>query len=148
MLEVSYGFVKPDAYDRRREIKEMLLDIGLQIILEKDPYFFTEELARRHYEPIRDRPWFEDAVRLALSGPTNQLLLLGEDTIQKLYDVVGHTDPQQALPNTIRRRFGTVLPYNAFHRSDSKSNVFRESFLHFKEEEMPTTALDILKTYA
>jgi nucleoside-diphosphate kinase len=146
-LEVTFGFIKPDAYEKRREIKDMILGTGLDIVLEKDPYFFFEKLARELYEPIHDKPWYEDAVKLAMSGPTVQLLMTGEDAIKRLSDIVGDKDPRKALPNTIRGKYGKQLPYNAFHRSDSKLNVVREVLLNFSEEEIPGYISKILNSY-
>jgi nucleoside-diphosphate kinase len=146
-LEVAYGFVKPHAYNHRNEIEEMILDAGLQIVHKKDPYYFSRKLAENHYEMHRDKPWYKKIVRLLSEGPTDQLVMLGTNAIKKLSDVTGPTDPKKAPPNTIRGRFGTTLPYNAFHRADSKSNVLREIFLNFSEEELSNDVLKILERY-
>ena len=70
MIEVTFGFVKPEAYSRRREILEFIKSSGLDIVKggEKDPFYFTEELAREHYEEHEGKSFFDLVVNHAVYG--------------------------------------------------------------------------------
>ena len=64
---------------------------------------------------------------LVLSGPKNSVAVLK--------DLIGATDPRKSKPGTIRAMFGSELPKNAIHASDSVKSALREInffFLGFK----------------
>src|SRR5438067_9896981 len=50
----------------------------------------------------------------------------GEDTVRKIRDVLGPTDPAKAPPGSIRKEFGQTIMINAAHASDSVENAERE----------------------
>ena len=152
MLGVTTGFVKWKTYDKRQEIEGMIKDRGLIIVGRKDPYFINREMARIHYWPIRQKPYYEGAVE-ALFGPNGELkpvdmlLILGENAVGELADLVGYMDPVKAKENTIRKIFGEDIIHNGFHRADSKLSVVKELSIHWKREELPERVLQILKEY-
>lgn len=147
MIEVTYGFVKPDGYGKRDEIKRMIQKSGLDIVAEKDPYLFSRELAERHYKSKEGEYFYNILIDYVISGPTSQLVMLGEGAVKNLSDLIGHMDPRKALPNTIRSMYGTKLPYNAFHRADSKFDICREIGLHFRSRELPADVICMLERY-
>lgn len=136
-MEMTYGFVKPDAYASRREIEKMIEKSGLEMVFRKDPYFMSRQNAIRHYEHLAGKPFFEENLHFVLSGPTDQLILAGENAVERLMHLAGHTDPKKADAGTIRQLYGSALPKNAFHRSDSAKSAAREIMLHLRDEKLP-----------
>lgn len=51
------------------------------------------------------------------------MILEGNEAIQVVRNLVGSTDPIKALPGTIRGDFGSVLPLNVIHASDSTESA-------------------------
>ena len=166
MNEVTFGFVKPDAYDHRQAIlEEFILPSGLSVVREKDPYFFTGKTAREHYEEHTGKDFFESSLipftLFGFSGiseryapkvpaPTALWVLEGEDAVKVLKEITGDTIPGVAEYNaisekqTIRSRYGTGVPTNAFHRADSHRSARREVMLHFQRDELPDYVLEML----
>src|SRR5882724_1808108 len=54
------------------------------------------------------------------------LVYEGVNAVRKIRDVLGPTDPSKAPPGSIRREFGSNIPVNAAHASDSPENAQRE----------------------
>lgn len=46
-------------------------------------------------------------------------VLEGVDAVKVVRNIVGATNPLEAAPGTIRGDYGTVLPHNVVHASDS-----------------------------
>ena len=61
-------------------------------------------------------------------GTVKSMILVyeGEDAIDKIRDVLGPTDPNQAPGGTVRRDFGSDVMVNAVHASDSPEAAERE----------------------
>lgn len=144
----SYGFIKPHAFPRYREMLDDMVrlsgyhDLPLNLLQEKD-YIMSREVAEAHYKVHRDRPFFRELIDMAIEGPTRQFLVHalnpGEDAIKALMKVCGPTDPAKAAENTIRQKYGEPergIMYNAIHRSDSLEAFIDEVPLHFERSEL------------
>lgn len=120
MTEQTLVIIKPDGVrhnligrilqrfeDRRLVISHMRLDT------------MTEELARKHYAHLQDRPFFQEILDYMTSGPVVYLVLEGENIIQLVRTMVGVTDGAKAAPGTIRGDFATNKSENIIHASDS-----------------------------
>lgn len=168
MNQITFGFVKPDAYKYRKQIVDEFILPRLKIVGEKNPYYFTEDIAAQHYTAHADKPFFNALSNFTIYGlsgissrhgarkrePTALYVLEGEDAIQFLTDITGHTDPglakwqaNKSKTHTIRSKYGVGVPNNAFHRSDSPEAARREIGIHFRREELPTYVWEILETY-
>jgi nucleoside diphosphate kinase len=55
------------------------------------------------------------------------LLYYGEDAVSKIRQVLGATDPSEAVEGTVRSEFGHDVLKNGVHASDSPKNALRES---------------------
>ena len=93
----------------------------------------SRETARVHYAHLSDKPFFEGVLDCITAGPAVLGILEGEDAINLVRQLVGATDPLKAAPGTIRGDYGTVLPYNVVHASDSPESAAREIGLFFPE---------------
>ena len=70
------------------------------------------------------------------SGPVFVQVLQGEEAIQKNRELMGATNPQEALDGTIRADFAQSIDANAVHGSDSAESAKREIEYFFSSEEI------------
>jgi len=123
---------KPDAVRRRlvgeilRRIEEKELRITELRMMRIDP-----DLAGRHYEEHREKPFFEELVGFITSGPVVVAKVEGEDAVTVVRELMGPTDPADAPPGTIRGDYGEVITENLVHGSDSPESAKRELDLFF-----------------
>ncbi len=89
----------------------------------------TKPLIRGFYLDHVEKPFFPELEAFMLEGPVVLLVLEGEDCIQRWRDLMGVTDPREANPGTLRRKFGNDKTRNAVHGSDSPQTAWRE--VHF-----------------
>lgn len=142
-MELTYGFVKPDAYRHRKKIEGMIQDAGMNIIFKKDPHYMARGEIESHYMEHKGKPFFSVLVQ-SVTGPTDQLIIAGENAVVRLSELAGGTDPLKAGPDTIRGRYGNDMPRNAFHRADSRESAAREIMLHLHDEKLPEEVMDWL----
>lgn len=125
--EYSMVILKPDAVKRGIEgaIIQRFLDRGLNIeFIYKTA--LSHSVAIRHYEHLKDKPYFHRVYGSILSGELYVLKVSGEGCVKVLRKLAGSTDPLDALPGTIRGDYGTYLPYNIIHASDCFESARRE----------------------
>lgn len=96
----------------------------------------TTPQAEAFYAVHRDRPFFRSLVAFMTSGPCVPLALEREAAVTHLREVIGATDPAEAKPGTIRKRFAQSKEKNAIHASDSPENAAREVGFFFSEGEL------------
>lgn len=65
-----------------------------------------------------------------------------EDGIDCIRTLAGATNPVDADPRTLRRRYGNELPHNAVHTSDSPKALLREALLFFDMSDLPEELWD------
>ena len=103
---------------------------------------FLERVAALKREEIRKRNI--DFIR---EGPVVAIVLEGPHAIEIVRKIIGHTEPRQAIPGTIRGDFISIESYavsdaegraarNLVHASDSAENANREVDLWFKKNEI------------
>lgn len=126
-IEETVAIIKPDAVEDGavgdilvRAAIGNLQPVALQMLRLAEPRW------RDFYQEHRGKPFFDDLVAFMASGPCVFALLRGYDAIECWRRMIGHADPQKANKGTLRCRFGTVLPRNAVHGSDSAASVRRE----------------------
>lgn len=91
----------------------------------------TLKQARELYYEHRGKDFFVRNLKFVTSDSIIALIVSHpkkgfEDTILHLRELVGDTDPKKAKQGTIRQMFGTELPKNAIHVSDSLQSFRRE----------------------
>jgi len=87
---------------------------------------FSNAIASSFYSEHKGKPFFEKHIEFMSSGNVVVMSLLRENAVNHLRDIVGNTDPKKAKQGTIRQMFGTTLPCNAIHASDSFASAIRE----------------------
>ncbi|MDK2835368.1 MAG: nucleoside-diphosphate kinase [Thermosediminibacterales bacterium] len=136
-MERSFVMIKPDGVRRRligcilkRFEKKNLTIKGLKLIK------IEEEKAKIHYKEHTGKDFFDKLIKYITSGPVVAMVWEGENCISEIRKMVGATDPQKALPGTIRGDYGLSLNENIIHASDSEKNAKREIELFFDADEL------------
>ena len=105
----------------------------------------TRELAEEHYAELKDRPFFPELIDYIMGELHNRrrviaLVYHGEDAIQKIRDICGATNPEEADPRTIRGAYGRIttsgIYENAVHASANPQDAEREIKLWFRPKEL------------
>jgi nucleoside-diphosphate kinase len=125
MIERTLSIIKPDAVKKNEttDIIKLLNDSGLDVISKKE-HQLTQKEAEGFYDIHKDRPFFNDLVKFMISGPVVVMVLEGENAVVKYREVMGATNPKDALDGTIRKMFGgKTIDENAVHGSDSLENA-------------------------
>jgi len=143
MKERTLVLVKPDGVQRgltgeiiSRFERKGLKIVGLKLVQ------VTEELAARHYEAHREKPFYPPLVEFITSSPVVAMALEGDNAIAVVRTLMGPTDPAAAPPGTIRGDFGLAVTMNLVHGSDSAEAAARELALFFRPEELLDYTLD------
>jgi nucleoside-diphosphate kinase len=130
--ESTLVIVKPDGVRRglSGEILGRMERKGLRIE-EMRLMRIDRDLAERHYDEHRDKPFFGELVEFITSGEVVVARVSGEQAVSVVRTLMGPTDPAAAPPGTIRGDYGTVITQNLVHGSDSPESAKRELDLFF-----------------
>tara|TARA_B100000686_G_C16588615_1_gene862089 strand:- start:16 stop:432 length:417 start_codon:yes stop_codon:yes gene_type:complete len=94
------------------------------------------QLAGKHYEEHREKPFFGELIEFITSAPTMALVLEGESAIKVVRTTMGATDPVDSTPGTVRGDLALAMPNNLVHGSDSSESAAREIKLWFNDAEI------------
>jgi len=143
-MERTFLMVKPDGVQRNLigDIVARFERKGFKLIGGK-LMKIDGQLAEKHYQEHKERPFFKDLVDFITSGPVFAMVWEGDNVIQIARDMMGKTNPADAAPATIRGDYGLSIGMNIIHGSDSPESAVREIGLFFKEEEIITYDKDI-----
>uniref|UniRef100_A0A2M4C388 Nucleoside diphosphate kinase n=1 Tax=Anopheles marajoara TaxID=58244 RepID=A0A2M4C388_9DIPT len=120
----------PFAY---QTIHQLLAASGLKVI-EKKRVQLSRTEAEQFYDEHRNKFFFRRLVSLMSSGPSEVLLLSGNDSIRHWRELMGPTKVLKTVyshPKCIRSRFGITDTRNAVHGSDSEASVAAEKKFFF-----------------
>ncbi len=136
-MERTLIIVKPDAVQRglTGEIIKRFEQRGLKIIGMK-LLQMSKELAEKHYDVHRERPFFAGLVDYIISAPVVVMALEGTDAIVAARATIGATKPAEAAAGTIRGDYGLEIGRNLVHGSDSVENGEIEISNFFTEVEL------------
>lgn len=126
-MEQTFIIVKPEAVARGLigEILKRFEQKGLKVVRMKMDQI-TEEVARVHYGHHADKPFFPGLLQAITAGPVVMAVLEGPNAIQHVRNLIGATNPAEALPGSIRGDFASELPYNMVHASDAPETAAAE----------------------
>ena len=136
-LERTLSIIKPDAVGNNviGQIYSKFEQAGLRIIAGRMMHL-TKEKAEGFYAVHKERPFFDDLVAFMTSGPVFVQALEGENAISAHRDVMGATDPAQAVEGTIRATFATSISENACHGSDATETAKVEIDYFFSADDL------------
>ena len=133
-MERTFVMVKPDGVRRKlageiiRRIESRNFDIIAMKMLTP-----SRELAEEHYAVHRGKDFFEPTVQFVTSGPVVAMVVEGENAIQLMRNMMGATNPLNAVPGTIRGDLTISMRENLIHGSDSPETAETEIKLWFPE---------------
>lgn len=138
-IERTLSIIKPDGVAKRLigEIIHRLERVGLRVIAAKMQRL-TLERAQEFYAVHQDRPFFDELTKYMSSGPIFVQVLEGEDAVIANREVMGATDPNDALAGTIRADFAESIHHNVVHGSDGLETASQEIQFFFSPEEIVT----------
>ncbi len=136
-METTLIILKPDAVQRglMGRIITRFEDKGLQVVGCK-LMTISSELAARHYESHKGKPFYEGLVGFMTSAPVLVLAVRGLGAIAISRKMMGATFGSKAEPGTIRGDFGVSNSFNLIHGSDSPEAAERELSLFFARGEV------------
>ena len=133
-LEQTLSIIKPDAVERNldSEIKKMFLDKDFKIIKEKKIQIEKSE-AEKFYKVHQTKPFYNDLCAYLSSGPIVVMILQKENAVLANRELMGATNPNDALDGTIRKKYGISIDKNSVHGSDSLENAKIEIDFFFND---------------
>ncbi|MCD6330847.1 MAG: nucleoside-diphosphate kinase [Thermoplasmata archaeon] len=142
-MERTFVMIKPDGVQRRLigKILQRFEESGLKIVAMKF-LKVSQEMAEKHYEVHKGKPFYESLIKYITSGPVVAMVIEGQNAIERVRKMVGATDPQKAMPGTIRGDFCQHIGRNVIHASDAKETAEKEISLWFSDDEIVSYAMD------
>ena len=133
-IEKTYAMIKPAAVKAGHvdAIVKMIEADGFTIIAKKEIQM-TTELASEFYAVHKERPFYQELVASISSGPVFAMVLEKEGAIKAWRDLMGATNPADAVDGTIRKLYGESITDNATHGSDAPETAQIEIKLVFPE---------------
>ncbi|TVQ78329.1 MAG: nucleoside-diphosphate kinase [Phycisphaeraceae bacterium] len=136
-METTLIILKPDAVQRglMGRIITRFEEKGLQIVGTK-LMVISQDLAAKHYESHKGKPFYDGLVKFMTSAPVLVLAVRGIGAIAISRKMMGATFGSKAEPGTIRGDFGVSNSFNLIHGSDSPEAAERELSLFFASGEV------------
>lgn len=133
-VERTFAIIKPDAVaaGKAQEIIQTIKDRGLTIVAQRE-LTLNKETAEKFYGVHADKPFYGQLINFITSGPAVVLALEKEDAISDWRELMGATNPAEAVEGTLRKTYGTDIGHNAVHGSDSSDSAAQELKLFFPE---------------
>ena len=137
MTQRTFSIIKPDATSRNLQgaILKMIQDAGLKIAAMKMIHM-TRQQAEGFYAVHKDKPFFGSLTEFMSSGPVVVSVLEGDNAISRYRDVMGATNPANALEGTIRKAFALDIEKNSVHGSDAPETAEVEIAYFFSQVEI------------
>lgn len=138
-VERTFSIVKPNAVAKNAigAIYARFESAGFMLVAAKMVQL-TREQAQGFYAEHQGKPFFDGLVDFMTSGPIMVQVLEGENAIQRNRDIMGATNPANALAGTLRADYADSFTENALHGSDSPESAAREIAYFFSEDEICT----------
>ena len=103
MTERTFSIIKPDATRRNLTgaINAVIEGAGLRIVGQRRVKL-TEAQAKKFYEVHAERPFYGELVSQMIAEPVVVQVLEGDNAVAKYREVMGATNPKEALAGTLR----------------------------------------------
>jgi nucleoside-diphosphate kinase len=140
--KLTFSIIKPLAVQNNLtgEINSRIEKAGFKIVAQKMIHM-SKDQAEKFYAVHSERPFFKDLIANMISSPVVVQVLSSdrfENVVKAYRDLMGATNPVDALPGTLRSDYGKNIDHNATHGSDSEENAKIEITLFFDESEIFT----------
>ena len=136
-MQRTLSIIKPDGVSKKLigEVIKIFETAGFRIAAMKMKHLSQAE-AEGFYYVHKERPFFGELVEFMISGPVVLMVLEGNDVILGNREIMGATDPDEAVQGTIRARWADSKQNNIVHGSDSVKNSEFEIAYFFSGIEM------------
>jgi nucleoside-diphosphate kinase len=136
-MEKTLAIIKPDGVGKALtgEIVRRLEQAGFRICAMKMVRLSPDQ-ARMFYSVHAGRPFYDSLVEFMTSGPVVAMVIEGEKAVPRYRELMGATNPKEALPGTIRRDFADGLTENIVHGSDAPETAAQEIRFFFSDLEI------------
>lgn len=138
--------IKPDGLKKSLtgNILTRLSETKLEIVAAKITRV-SRQLAEEHYRHMKDKPFFEELIKY-IQGELHErkkvmaMVYWGKDAINKVREMAGATNPEEADPTTIRGAYGRITTKgvyeNVIHTSKDEAEAEREIKLWFEPDDV------------
>jgi nucleoside-diphosphate kinase len=129
--------IKPDGVEQQLigEIVRVLEGQSFRIVAMKMLRLDKKE-AEGFYGVHRDQKFFGSLTDFMSSGRIVVMVLEGENAIERLRQLMGATNPAEAQPGSLRKRFATSIERNVIHGSDAAETAASEIAYFFPQMEI------------
>jgi len=120
----TFSIIKPDAV-RKGYTGAILAEIekaGFKIVAIKK-LSISKAQAEGFYYVHKERPFFASLTDFMSSGPIFPMVLEKDNAITDLRNLMGATNPANAEPGTIRKKYADSIEANAIHGSDAEDTA-------------------------
>ena len=134
-MQTTLILLKPDTIERcligqvivRLEAKGLKI-AGLKMMQ------LDDAIIEDHYDFLMDKPFFPGIKAYMSRTPVVAIAVAWKNAIATVRSLTGATNPQEALPGSIRGDFGLSIDGNIIHASDSEESAEKELNRFFKGE--------------
>ena len=129
---VTFSMIKPDAI-QDGQVGQIIAMIEARGFCLKALELTQLTLARagQFYAMHKERPFYEQLCKYMASSPIIAMVLTKPNAVADFRALIGATDPAEAAPGTIRKRFGKSIEGNAIHGSDADETALIETRFFF-----------------
>lgn len=123
-MQRTFSIIKPDAVRKGHTsgILAMMEAAGFRIMAIKKLSISTPQAAGFYAVHVQ-RPFFVSLTEFMSSGPIFVMVLEKDNAIADLRKLMGATNPANAEPGTIRKKFAESIEENAIHGSDAEDTA-------------------------
>jgi|SRR5476649_1050330 len=136
-VERTLSILKPNAVAKNAigAIYARFESAGFTIVAAKMLHLSREQ-AEGFYAEHNGKPFFDALVGFMISGPVMVQVLECENAVHRNRDIMGATNPANALAGTLRADYADSFTENAVHGSDAVESAEREIAYFFSEDEI------------
>lgn len=126
-MERTLSIVKPDGVKKNviGEVINRFEQKGMRVAALK-MLRMSKDDAKGFYIVHKERPFYDSLTGFMSEGPIVVMVIEGESAISKVREIMGATNPKDAVPGTIRADFASDIEHNIVHGSDSKESAAYE----------------------
>lgn len=145
MIQQTLVLIKPDGLKKSLtgNILTRLSETKLDIVAAKIVRVWRE-LAERHYCNLTEKPFYKELIKYIMGDYHKRkvmaMIYWGENAIEKVRELAGATNPEEADPVSIRGAYGRITTKgvyeNVIHTSTNQEEAEREIKLWFSPDEI------------
>ena len=136
-METTLILLKPDTVERgligtvvaRLEAKGLRI-AGLKMMQ------LDDAIINEHYDFLMDKPFFPGIKAYMSRTPVVAIAAAGTNAVATVRSLTGATNPQEALPGSIRGDLWLTIEGNIIHASDSVETAEKELARFFKGQDV------------